>query len=204
MVLRRGDQIRLTVRRWPGLDSAKRLQPSDLAAGHLQGPARTRTIYTDHLLSLVIREYQSRATTQSPASSEPAPSDGFPRSTSPEVADTSSGPPSRLGPTPATTAAVDASDSTTSATADTRSSSRTFMTVTPCAARPVLRIPRTPVRCTIPSWEMKTSSWCGRTTSAAARPPRFSENLIVCTPLAPREVLRYSATGVRLPKPFSV
>jgi hypothetical protein len=28
--------------------------------------------------------------------------------------------------------------------------------------------------------------------------------LIVCTPLAPREVLRYSLTGVRLPKPFSV
>ncbi len=30
------------VRRWSGLDSAKRVQPlSDLAAGHLQGPART-------------------------------------------------------------------------------------------------------------------------------------------------------------------
>jgi hypothetical protein len=26
---------------------------SDLAAGHLQGPARTRATYTDHLLSLV-------------------------------------------------------------------------------------------------------------------------------------------------------
>ena len=37
-----------------------------------------------------------------------------------------------------------------------------------------------------------------------AKPPRLSENLIVCTPFAPREVLRYSLTGVRLPKPFSV
>src|SRR6202035_3605526 len=37
----------------PGLDSAKRSSLSDLAAGHLQGPARTVTKRYDHLLSLV-------------------------------------------------------------------------------------------------------------------------------------------------------
>ena len=37
----------------PGLDSAKRSSLSDLAAGHLQGPARTVTQRLDHLLSLV-------------------------------------------------------------------------------------------------------------------------------------------------------
>ena len=42
-LLRRWDQPRLRDRRCPGLDSAKRIQPSDLAAGHLQGPARTVT-----------------------------------------------------------------------------------------------------------------------------------------------------------------
>src|SRR3954454_3927556 len=121
------------LRRWPGLDSAKRLQPSDLAAGHLQGPARTRTVDSDHLLSLVIREYQPAAMTQSLASSAPAPSDGSPSATSPDEAVSSTGPPSPSGPAAATTAAVDASDSTTSATAETRSSSRTFISVTPCA-----------------------------------------------------------------------
>src|SRR3954447_17038387 len=50
-----GTKLRHAVRRWPGLDSAKRLQPSDLAAGHLQGPAKTVTTDTDHLLSLVAR-----------------------------------------------------------------------------------------------------------------------------------------------------
>src|SRR5205823_5764385 len=41
----------------PGWIPLARLQPSDLlAAGHLQGPARTRTTYTDHLLSLVSRD----------------------------------------------------------------------------------------------------------------------------------------------------
>jgi hypothetical protein len=48
-----GGPIRLRVRRWPGLDSARRVQPTDLVAGHLQGPATTRTSDTDHLLSLV-------------------------------------------------------------------------------------------------------------------------------------------------------
>ncbi len=38
----------------PGLDSAKRSSLSDLAAGHLQGPAKTVTRRTDHLLSLVL------------------------------------------------------------------------------------------------------------------------------------------------------
>ena len=40
------------------------------------------------------------------------------------------------------------------------------MTFTPCAARPVWRMPRTPVRWTMPSSEMSTSAWCARTTSA--------------------------------------
>src|SRR3954451_6199578 len=34
---------------------------SDLAAGHLQGPARTRATYTDHLLSLVAGKIAARA-----------------------------------------------------------------------------------------------------------------------------------------------
>lgn len=37
----------------PGLDSAKRSSLPDLAAGHLQGPARIVTRRLDHLLSLV-------------------------------------------------------------------------------------------------------------------------------------------------------
>src|SRR5262245_12796533 len=97
---------------------------SDLAAGHLQGPARTRTTYSDHLLSLVLREYQSLPTTQSPFGDAPWPdTSSRPRSSSsgaigasPESAEISTGP-SAAGASPATTADVDASDSTTSATA---------------------------------------------------------------------------------------
>ena len=48
-----GGPVRHAIGGWPGLDSAKRLQPSDLAAGHLQGPVKHVTTDTDHLLSLV-------------------------------------------------------------------------------------------------------------------------------------------------------
>src|ERR671916_412955 len=58
-------------------------------------------------------------------------------------------------------------------------------------------MPRTPVRWTIPFCEMKTSSSCSRTTSAAASRPLVSVNVIVFTPLAPRAVRRYSSIGVR-------
>ena len=99
----------------------------------------------------------------------------------------------------ATVAAVGASDSTTSATALTLSSSRMFITRTPVAARPCWLIPRTAVRWTMPSWEMNTSSWCSRTTSAPPSAPLASVSLIVMTPLAPRDVLRYWSIRVRLP-----
>ncbi len=91
------------------------------------------------------------------------------------------------------------SDSTMSATALTWSSSRGFMTRTPVAERPCCEMPLTLVRWIIPCWEMKTSSWCGRTTSAPARPPFVSVSLIVSTPFAPRDVLRYWSIFVRLP-----
>ena len=60
-------------------------------------------------------------------------------------------------------------------------------------------MPRTEMRCTMPFCEMKTSSWCSRTTSAPASAPLASVCWIVLTPLAPREVLRYSSIEVRLP-----
>ena len=53
--------VRRRARGWPGVDSLDGSSLSDLAAGHLQGPARTRTTYTDHLLSLVIRKIAPRA-----------------------------------------------------------------------------------------------------------------------------------------------
>ena len=48
--------VRRRARGWPGVDSLDGSSLSDLAAGHLQGPAKTRTTYTDHLLSLVIEK----------------------------------------------------------------------------------------------------------------------------------------------------
>ena len=73
------------------------------------------------------------------------------------------------------------------------------MTRTPVAERPCCEMPLTPVRWIIPFCEMNTSSWWGRTTSAPARPPLASVSLIVRTPLAPRDVLRYWSIFVRLP-----
>ncbi len=52
-VLPRWDHARWGRRRWPGLDSPDGSNLLDLAAGHLQGPAKTVTTDTDHLLSLV-------------------------------------------------------------------------------------------------------------------------------------------------------
>ena len=60
-------------------------------------------------------------------------------------------------------------------------------------------MPRTEVRWTMPFWEMKTSSSCSRTTMAPASRPLASVKVIVLTPLAPRDVSRYSSTDVRLP-----
>src|ERR687888_1053836 len=111
---------------WPGLDSARGSSlTSDLAAGHLQGPARTVTTDTDHLLSLVVRTVAAARTDPQPwASSGDAPSPAGPSGrVSPLSADNSSGPSASL-PSSATAAAVGPSDSTTSATAETRSSSR--------------------------------------------------------------------------------
>ena len=51
----------------------------------------------------------------------------------------------------------------------------------------------------MPFWEMKTSSWCSRTTSEPASRPLASVKAIVFTPLAPREVSRYSSIEVRFP-----
>ena len=57
----------------------------------------------------------------------------------------------------------------------------------------------TPVRCTIPFWEMKISSWCGRTIRAPASLPFFVVSFAVSTPLVPRPFTGYSVIGVRLP-----
>src|SRR5262245_3127727 len=78
------------------------------------------------------------------------------------------------------------SDSTTSATALTRSPFFRFITRTPWVARPIREIPSTDVRCTIPFCEMKISSWPSRTTRAPARPPFFATSLMVSTPFVPR------------------
>ena len=83
-------------------------------------------------------------------------------------------------------AATVAPDSTTSATALTRSPSLMFITLTPWVARPICEIPPALVRWTMPFWEMNSSSWCSRTISAPARPPFFSVSLIVSTPFVPR------------------
>src|SRR6185503_4688245 len=53
--------VRRRAKGWPGVDSLDGSSLSDLAAGHLQGPARTRTTYTDHLLSLVFGKVAVRA-----------------------------------------------------------------------------------------------------------------------------------------------
>ena len=74
-----------------------------------------------------------------------------------------------------------------------------FITLTPCVGRPICEMPPTEVRWTIPFWEMKSSSWCSWTISAPARPPFFSVSFAVSTPLVPRPLTGYSATGVRLP-----
>jgi hypothetical protein len=60
------------------------------------------------------------------------------------------------------------------------------MTFTPCVERPILEMPRTLVRCTMPLCEMKTSSWCSRTISAPASAPLRSVIWIVFTPFVPR------------------
>src|SRR5262245_14255031 len=78
------------------------------------------------------------------------------------------------------------SDSTTSATALTRSPFFRFITRTPWVARPIREIPSTEVRCTIPFCEMKISSWPSRTTRAPARPPFLATSLMVSTPFVPR------------------
>jgi hypothetical protein len=51
----------------------------------------------------------------------------------------------------------------------------------------------------MPFWEMNTSSSCSRTTRAPESRPLASVNVIVFTPLAPRDVSRYSSIDVRLP-----
>jgi hypothetical protein len=61
-----------------------------------------------------------------------------------------------------------------------------FMSFTPWAGRPWREMPLTPVRWTIPVWEMNTSSWCSRTTSAPTSAPFLPVIVIVLTPIVPR------------------
>ena len=104
----------------------------------------------------------------------------------PASAGSSAGPATVSGSSVSAAAAVEASSSITSATADTWSSSRMFMSRKPWALRPSGRKSRTAMRWTMPFWEMNTSWWCSRTTSAPARRPLASVCWIVLTPLAPR------------------
>src|SRR5438874_4697648 len=116
----------------PGVDSPRQ-SSSDLAAGHLQGPEEHVT-QSDHLLSLVhgskhmhpafgglysapLDEAESPEAPALPVGSEPFPSPLVGRASS-------------------TTAPVSACVSITSATPLTTSSSRRFISFTPCEARP--------------------------------------------------------------------
>src|SRR6266446_6937547 len=56
---------------------------------------------------------------------------------------------------------------------------------------------------TLPLWVMIMTSDSSVTCRVATTEPLRSVVFILTTPLPPREVMRYSASGVRLPKPFS-
>src|SRR6266567_7572108 len=74
---------------------------------------------------------------------------------------------------------------------------------TPCVERPASRISFAWTRITFPYSVMIITSDSSVTWSAATTGPLRSVDLRLITPLPPRDVMRYSASGVRLPKPFS-
>ena len=78
------------------------------------------------------------------------------------------------------------------------------MTFTPLALRLCAEIASAGVRITTPfSVTAKISSWSS-TTSAPTTGPLSAVSLMPMTPRPPRYCVRYSSTGVRLPKPLAV
>ncbi len=74
--------------------------------------------------------------------------------------------------------------------------------VTPALARPTERMPSTAVRTTWPFSVISMTSSPGLTARLATTGPLRSAVSMLITPLPPRPVSRYSANGVRLPKPW--
>src|SRR5208282_6429904 len=91
------------------------------------------------------------------------------------------------------------SSSRIAAAAAMRSPSSRRSRRTPCVERPASRISPEWTRMTLPWPVMIITSESSRTCKAATTVPFRSVDLRLMTPLPPREVTRYSASGVRFP-----
>src|SRR4029077_2366742 len=89
------------------------------------------------------------------------------------------------------------------AAAATESSSSRRSRRTPCVERPASRISLACTRMTFPLWVIIITSDSSVTCNVATTEPLRSVVFMLTTPLPPRDVIRYSASGVRFPKPFS-
>src|SRR5690606_19428555 len=96
------------------------------------------------------------------------------------------------------------SSDTRRATSTTTSPSSRAMMRTPCVARPMTRISSQRTRFTTPLRVISISSSPFWTSLMATTLPDLPLVLKLITPLPPRRWRRYSSTGVRLPRPFSV
>jgi hypothetical protein len=78
-----------------------------------------------------------------------------------------------------------------------------FITATPWVPRPCWLIASARVRITMPSREIRITSWLARIARATASGPLRSVTRKVSTPWPPRPLVGYPAIGVRLPTPSS-